>query len=151
MTPDILVRNRREAVQFCGKPGYLGYYDMVSISTPKDEYDGSCYTGNCVVRLLETQFYDVGGRDPENLPKITSRQAYEIANFIHETIRAGRNLIVHCDGGISRSAAVARAAAEYVGLDFNQVDSPRRMYPNYDVYKKVLYWLHAIDRDHVPD
>lgn len=151
MTPSIYVRNRQEAIDWCGKPEYLGWYDMVSISTPGRDYDKSCYTGNCVVRLLETAFFDVGVRDPKGLPEITDRQAYEIACFVKEALDAGRDLVVHCDGGMSRSAAVARAVADYAGIDFSEVDSPRTMYPNYGVYKKIRHWLHAIDRGEVPD
>ena len=70
----------------------------------------------------------------------TDEHAEVIAAFVREYEDVGR-ILVHCDAGVSRSAAVAAAIAKhYTGDDFwffNQKS------PNRRVYRAVLYALRA--------
>lgn len=67
----IHVRNRAEAIRICDNPKCPGGYAMISIATPGKEYTSWPHTRGPVKAILHTEFYDVGVRDPENLPWIT--------------------------------------------------------------------------------
>lgn len=67
----------------------------------------------------------------------------EIARFIkeHAKDRATANFIVHCDGGISRSAAVAKAIATYYNIPLSQINTLRQTYPNDIVFRRMMVAL----------
>jgi predicted protein tyrosine phosphatase len=72
--------------------------------------------------ILRLSFDDVDavtfpGQD-KHLMEITAEQVAEIASFIRIESRRCTRLVVHCRHGISRSAAVAKAVAEAIGLGF---------------------------------
>lgn len=63
---------------------------------------------------------------------ITLTDAIKIVKYVHETASAVEEIIVHCQGGISRSAAVAKWIAETYDLAFDH---------KYDLYNKYVYRL----------
>lgn len=77
----------------------------------------------CYLRSLRVQFLDL---EPEVCQKhgmdqglcMSTGQARAIAGFISEACLGGGELtlIIHCEAGASRSAAVALAAAAFAGL-----------------------------------
>lgn len=54
----------------------------------------------------------------ENLIEIQEHQATEIARFVHRIADKATVLVVHCRYGQSRSAGIAKAVAEFYGLQF---------------------------------
>ena len=100
-------------------------------------------------------FLDELGPDPTdeerlNLEKkyqmLSDKQAAEIAIFYHEAVRDGVNtLIVQCEYGQSRSAAVAAAIREYKNKDGIAIFADDRYYPNKIVFRKVLQALRSFD------
>lgn len=67
-------------------------------------------------------------RDP--LIVMTAKHAEDIVNFVHTVATNVKTIVIHCKGGISRSAAVAKWIAEAYGLPFNE---------GYDLYNKHVY------------
>lgn len=145
----IFVLSRPEAVELCDtfapKPGQSA--GMVSISTPEQEYSLAPHTSKYVQKLLLLSFYDVGGRDPSGLPQITEEQARSIAQFVYSCHNSGMDIIVHCDGGISRSAGVACAIADHFGISRDDIIKFHAIYPNMYVRDMVLKELLRISRN----
>ena len=93
-------------------------------------------------------FLDELGPDPTdeerlNLEKkyqmLSDEQAAETATFYHECVRDGINtLIVQCEYGQSRSAAVVAAICEFESKDGITIFADDRYYPNKIVFRKVL-------------
>ena len=67
-------------------------------------------------------------RDP--LIVMTTKHAEDIVTFVHSVSPNVKTIVVHCKGGISRSAAVAKWIAEAYGLPFNG---------SYTLYNKHVY------------
>lgn len=71
---------------------------------------------------------------------MTRNHAQQIVKFLREIKDNVDLLVVHCDAGISRSSAVAIAAAEMYGLDEEQrrLENNRRFNPNEYVYSLIF-------------
>lgn len=63
---------------------------------------------------------------------ISNEQAKEIANIIRMAFEQDRDILVHCNQGISRSGAVVQAAIDYGFQDTNKFRDP-----NQYVLKKI--------------
>lgn len=88
---------------------------------------------------LKIVFYDIrpSSTVPEHYDKLLP-EAPDIARFVSNKIKEGKDIICQCDYGISRSAGLAAAILEryaHKGLD---VFSDYRYTPNQFVYNKVL-------------
>lgn len=70
---------------------------------------------------------------------MTDEHAQQIADFLYLVQGQLDLLVVHCDAGISRSSAVATAAAEMYGLDeeLERLQSNKRYSPNQYVLSMV--------------
>jgi predicted protein tyrosine phosphatase len=84
--------------------------------------------------VLRLKFDDVDsvtfpGQD-RHLQEITADQVAEIAAFVSAHASSAQRLVVHCRHGVSRSAAVARAVAQALGLSFPA---------DYDGYNRLVY------------
>ncbi len=100
--------------------------------------------------MLRLTFHDVEetqtrflGRGPESFLHVTPEQATQIAEFARRWVGQVPLMVVHCEGGISRSAAAAAAISRY----FNGVDSFffEHYVPNRLVYRRVLEALQQDD------
>lgn len=70
---------------------------------------------------------------------LSDKQAAEIATFYHRCVQDGINtLIVQCEYGQSRSAAVVAAIREFENNDGITLFADDRYYPNKVVFRKVL-------------
>lgn len=141
---NIYVRNRAEAIQICNMPKGDSEFVMISIGTPDREYTSWPQAIGPVKAVLHTEFYDVGVRDPENLPWISGQTALGIAEFIKAHASDNTNFIVHCDGGISRSVAVAKAIATYYNIPLSQINTLRQTYPNDIVFRRMMVALNKV-------
>lgn len=91
--------------------------------------------------LLRVQFDDHDPQDNSNLlmpgyiwddqQLMTEEQATDIIMFAASLPEDIDMLVVHCWAGISRSAAVAIALSQILGLD--------EQYPNYGLYNRYVY------------
>ena len=131
---------------------------IISINTPGDpaaDLIMNCYT-------LDTQvlfFHDLDQAPGEAFRKVYGRptlfgekHAAEIHKFVAKNIAKGavKSIVVHCDMGISRSAAVGAALSKWLnGTDegfFGYGKYPRRfstrcLAPNMLVYRTLLNYL----------
>jgi predicted protein tyrosine phosphatase len=104
---------------------------LISITDPARP-DASLGAGWAAV--LRLKFDDVDpvtfpGQDAD-LQEITPDQVAEVAAFVGVHATKSLRLIVHCRHGVSRSAAVARAAAHALGVAFPS---------EYDEYNRFVY------------
>ena len=89
-------------------------------------------------RVLPIQFDDTNPeviqRKERKIPRIamTLANAMTIVKFVHQTAPNIEEMIVHCQGGISRSAAVAKWIAEAYDLPFDH---------DYDLFNPYVYQL----------
>lgn len=72
----------------------------------RDLFDSS--RGNLIQTFV---FKDLNGDESDFTPEM----AKDIIDFIEQTAASGKELVVHCFAGISRSGAVAKFASEYFG------------------------------------
>lgn len=72
--------------------------------------------------VLRVRFHDIDPvkypQDIDDLQPVSADQAAEIANFCWENALRCRRLVVHCRYGVSRSAAIAKAVCDVLGLAF---------------------------------
>lgn len=61
---------------------------------------------------LEFQDYDGERKHPEDAVLFSPQRAARTARFLRKHRDAGRNIVVHCAAGISRSGAIVEAALE---------------------------------------
>jgi len=82
----------------------------------------------------DINFYRVSEEHHDNLQKqficFNEKHAKEILEFIHKIEGQWDIFVVHCEAGISRSAAVAKFIAEKYNLRFNQ---------EYKLYNSTVY------------
>ena len=126
---------------------------IISIRTPGDPKEVRLPTNALTRGVLHLQFHDIDSY-PADVEEIlfaeephlkkavfTDEMADQVLDFIdkHFTFAAYpvERIIVHCDAGISRSAAVAAALCKSV---FADDDDPffRRYHPNRRVYRAIL-------------
>ena len=71
--------------------------------------------------MLRSQFSDVDMQfsEEELETAISESQALEIVDYVHAVAPHVDGILVHCRGGVSRSAAVAKWIAKTLGLPFN--------------------------------
>ena len=98
------------------------------------------------VSVLKVVFYDIrpSSTVKEHYDKLLP-EAKDIAIFVNQAIRDGKDIICQCDYGISRSAGLAAAILQryaHRGLD---VFADYRYTPNQFVYNKVYKALMELD------
>lgn len=82
---------------------------------------------------------------------IQSSEATQIKEFVDQYKQVANKIIVNCDGGVSRSPAVAAAIARYLGLDDMFIWGNGIYSPNMTVYKLLLSVLMENDSVTIDD
>lgn len=139
---NVIVMNRAQASSY-------SYADkgiktaMISITDVNKEDNDIKIDKDNVAFLLRRKFLDVV--DPEDPNSITIEQAMEIAKFVMRHKKSVRQIIVHCEGGISRSAGVAAAILKYLNNNDSEIfDSPKYC-PNILAYRRVLEAFYSLE------
>lgn len=90
------------------------------------------------VDVLKVVFYDIkpSSTVKEHYDKLLP-EAKEIAVFVNESIKEGKDIICQCDYGISRSAGLAAAILERYAHRGIDVFANYKYTPNQFVYNKV--------------
>lgn len=110
---------------------------VISISTVGDT--APIFNEPKGVKVFYTFFDDVEEGDKFYHP-ISWKQAEDIRHFVYG-LKNIDTLVVHCDAGVSRSAAVAAAIGKYLFNDDMFIFGRPRFCPNRTVYRKVLQSL----------
>lgn len=141
---EILVMSRRAAVQYCQRE-QVKQSIMISISDPNMVYTDApfCSPENRVSAILELRFSDadrpgkdVYGLDAEEKDLMSDEDAGNVVRFVQAN--RDKQIIVHCDAGISRSAGVAAAIAKYLTGNDDFFFNSGRYIPNMWCYTKTL-------------
>lgn len=90
-----------------------------------------------LISVLHERFADML---PGEEGAMSAAQAAEVVGFVRMLAEGGRcsRLVVHCDGGVSRSAEVAAAIGLLVGNGDSFVFDDPRLCPNMGCYRAVL-------------
>jgi predicted protein tyrosine phosphatase len=81
--------------------------------------------------ILRSKFRDVDMQHEEHEREMmTLEQATEIVDYVYAIAPHVEGMLVHCKGGVSRSAAVSKWIAEAFGLKFNH---------EYSLYNRHVY------------
>lgn len=111
---------------------------MISINDPCSADYMRFNNADIYHKIIKFEFLDIGfecesSDDGMAWFRITYTQADEIASTLMESLAEGRDVVVHCNTGLSRSGAVVSAG---IHLGFTEVHSNRQ--PNLYVLHEVL-------------
>ena len=90
---------------------------------------------SAVKKILRLEFNDVLRNDPHCMTSDQAEQILDFANNWHDKVNL---IIVHCEAGVCRSAAVAAALSKIFNEDDMWVFDNPRFYPNSWVYRLIL-------------
>lgn len=109
-------------------------YIIISITTPGDDINH--FNDNPqIARIFRMSFYDIT-RDEGDIKAPTIEDVKLIKKVVDYAKSNDYDIVVHCDAGVSRSAATAMAIEEY--LEMEDTIRPNPLYhPNYTVYDCV--------------
>ena len=97
------------------------------------------------IDVLKVVFYDIR---PTSIPKeeydTVLPEAKDIALFINQKVKEGKDIICQCDYGVSRSAGLAAAILEKYAHRGIDVFSDYKYTPNQFVYNKVYQELNKL-------
>jgi len=130
MIREVIFVNRSKSEETFG----LKNWAVISITDPDDQ-PAKLMDGWMAVHRLSFQDLDPTSSSEKKLRTrvlMTKDQAREIAAFVASVADDVEGILVHCQGGISRSAAVSKWIAEEYRLDFNH---------SYQLYNKYVYRL----------
>lgn len=91
--------------------------------------------------------------DPDQIVLFDESQAIEIFHFLKQHQHTHSQVIVHCEGGVSRSAAVSKFIAQIYGLQFPESYSlyNRHVYTTLlQVYGRAMYEEGSITPEDLP-
>jgi len=137
----IRVFSRQDAERFEPKTTHA----WISITTPGDDIASIPYRKTYSSGILRSQFHDIddgersSGTDSKGnyyiIPdELHAREIYHFVNMCYKSIR---DLFIHCDAGISRSAGVAAALAK-IYFDNNDKFFEAPYYPNRRIYRLIM-------------
>lgn len=105
---------------------------IISITEP-DAGQAKLMQGWYVIH--RAMFHDIDAPRPgESHTLMSAQHAAEIVDFVHSVSPHIKTIVVHCKGGISRSAAVAKWIAEAYNLPFNHTYGLYNMH----VYRQLI-------------
>lgn len=97
-----------------------------------------------ILNVLHLQFNDVDIHEPFC---ITETDACKIVNFVSRYLNKAKQIVVHCEAGVSRSAGVCAALMKVInGSDFEIFDNPH-FCPNMSCYRMVLTGFNSFDEN----
>ena len=127
----------RKSIAIRAKEPFSPFTSLISIADANADFEVLEYEPT---HVLQVKFDDVDESDePQDKHHIlTDEQAKEIADFIMKANTLANTLIIQCEYGQSRSAAIAAAARQYYFGDGIEIFADERYYPNRFIYQKAL-------------
>lgn len=133
----VKVLNRKQAIKLQYRQPTGTKAALVSISSVGERYGACPRPGDDVCRVLYLNFDDVTDKGDGYL--FTMQDALKVKSFVEACLENGTTtLYVHCDEGLSRSAAVARALHRHYGLPMGNMEYREGSRPNPHVYGLML-------------
>lgn len=149
---NVTILSRRDAMRYCYRPHPFPSV-MISISDPSMVYETAPFfsPSNLVLGILRLCFADADGvgariwvpqeaaipnRTAEESDLMTREDAAKVAQFLSR--HPNRDVIVHCDAGLSRSAGIAAAIMKHFNGDDSLVFDSGKYYPNMWCYRLTL-------------
>lgn len=140
MIKTITVMSRKDAVKYTKRKHVDDKAAMLSINTVNILYGSRPVFCSHVPIIYKVNFDDIMPGEQGIL--MTTNDAEDVAKFVARVEEKGfTHLIVHCDEGISRSAAVAKAVAESRNLTedtVNYMHAPNHNTHVYNFMKEAL-------------
>jgi len=125
----LLVLNRFSAMDFTAEKPYI----VISVTDP-DKPDVLLQPSPHLQGVLRLRFHDIHRPKPGFMLMDTG-QASEIAGFIQQWYDKVDLIVIQCEGGISRSAAIAAAIAHHFSGD--ELYFFEKFLPNQHVYDLI--------------
>lgn len=141
--------NRKRAEEYCNQKHdkssvIISISDTWDIELP----EVYCSDTNNVKAILSLSFDDVEKEDKDNLDGTEYCMSFtdgnRIATFINNWYNKVDTIIVHCDGGVSRSAGVTAAIMRVKEGDDWPIFNNRNKHPNMTCYLRTLKGFHYI-------
>ena len=138
----VKVLNRKNAIELT-KNDYKTDKVIISIRTIGDQKPDFDLNNNSIKDILYLEFNDWDDGAPDC---INEQQAQEIAEFAEKYHDKVELIVVHCDGGVSRSAGCGAAILKYYTGDDSLIFDYSAYRPNMLVYRLVLEALNKIKK-----
>lgn len=132
------ILSREKAEKYCLQK-HVNSSVIISIKSVWDKVSPAlfCNENNKVKAILTLSFDDVDFEEDPN-SCMTVVQGKQIASFVNRYFHCVDTIIIHCDGGISRSAGVCAAIMRVKEGDDSPVFNNRNKYPNMTCYLMTL-------------
>lgn len=88
-----------------------------------------------IIDILRLQFYDC---DFGDLGHITDEDGKKIIEFVNKYLKNIEQIVVHCEGGVSRSAGVCAALMKIINGNDWEIFNNAKYCPNMTCYRTVL-------------
>lgn len=137
---NVIVLSKPGAEHLCSTWDSCDRLSVISISS-SDRGQAAIEETPFVGPVLRLVFDDVdpcGEKVPSDMFPMTDEQAAQVVRFVNRLGAIGTDtLLVHCEGGVSRSAGVAAAIARHLNGDDSQFFGAQFV-PNMWCYRLVL-------------
>lgn len=132
------VFRRSKCEEYC-KQKHSKYSIIISIKSSWDREMPNvfCDDNNKVKAILSLSFDDVTREDDKRFC-MKPEDGVKIADFVNEWYNKVDRIIVHCDGGVSRSAGVCAAIMRVKEGDDWPIFDNRNKHPNMTCYLRTL-------------
>lgn len=130
----VIVMNWKEAQDLTYNDFSLNRF-IISIKSVGMEDVEFNWDNHSILGVLYEEFNDW---DDGKSDCISPKQAKEIAKYVKEYWDKVDQFVVHCEGGVSRSAGCAAAILKYFTGDDSQIFNDNNYCPNMLVYRLVL-------------
>lgn len=104
---------------------------VISVTDPISAF-GEAKLKNGWHAVLRLEFHDAEADDADSFVLMTQKDAHDIVEFVREAAPAIEGILVRCNSGISRSAAIAKWIADEYNIPFDS---------SYNQYNKHVYQL----------
>lgn len=104
---------------------------VISVTDPISAF-GEARLKNGWHDVLRLEFHDAEAADADSFVLMTQKDALTIVKFVREVAPAVEGVVVHCNSGISRSAAIAKWVADEYRIPFDSA---------YEQYNKHVYQM----------
>ena len=109
---------------------------MISVVDPEEPTPNIQFE-NKFVDIFYLKFHDTDSRYSDNYQALSESTALEILVFVKKYVDIIDTIVVHCMAGISRSAGIAAALSDILGMGSQHIFNGPYI-PNRHVYRMIL-------------